>query len=40
MSNIDVYSFITVLLLLGSGLASLSLWYWSGRRPIKHTGHF
>lgn len=36
MSNLDFYSFLTILSLIIIGLISLSVWYWSGRRPIKH----
>lgn len=31
------YSLITILLIVVVGVVSLVLWYWNGRRPLKHT---
>lgn len=30
------YSLITILLIAVVGVISLALWYWSGRKPLKH----
>ncbi len=30
------YSLITILLIVVVGVVSLALWYWNGRRPLKH----
>ena len=35
MSNLDLYSFITIALILVGGFASLAIWYWLGRRLLK-----
>lgn len=37
MSMIDVYSFVTIITIMMSGLIGLTWWYWSGRRPVKHS---
>ena len=34
---IECYSLITILSIIAGGVASLALWYWSGRRPPKKT---
>lgn len=34
---IECYSLITILSIIVGGVASLALWYWSGRRPPKKT---
>ena len=35
MSNLNLYSFVTIFLLSGGGLASLAIWYWMGRRTLR-----
>ena len=35
MSNLDLYSVITIALISVGGSASLAIWYWLGRRPLK-----
>ncbi len=30
------YSLIIILLIVVVGVISLALWYWSGRKPLKH----
>ncbi len=32
---VGLYSLITILFIIVVGVASLALWYWSGRRPLK-----
>lgn len=34
---VGFYSLITILLIVVVGVVSLALWYWSGRRPSKHS---
>ncbi|SDB30265.1 hypothetical protein SAMN02910293_01505 [Streptococcus henryi] len=35
MTRIDLYSFITIVTIVTLAVTSLSIWYWSGRRPSK-----
>ncbi|MCP3874667.1 MAG: hypothetical protein GY699_16115 [Desulfobacteraceae bacterium] len=35
MSNLDLYSVITIALISVGGFASLAIWYWLGRRPLR-----
>ena len=35
MSNLDLYNFITIALISVGGFASLAIWYWLGRRPLR-----
>ena len=35
MPNLDLYSVITIALISVGGSASLAIWYWLGRRPLK-----
>ena len=35
MSNLELYSVITIALISVGGSASLAIWYWLGRRPLK-----
>ncbi len=35
MSNLELYSVITIALISVGGFASLAIWYWLGRRPLK-----
>lgn len=37
---IELYSLITILLIIIVGVAGLAFWYWSGRRPLKSTKKF
>lgn len=40
MSNLDLYSFITIGLISVGGFASLAIWYWLGRRPLRQARTF
>ena len=40
MSNFELYSFITIALISVGGSASLAIWYWLGRRPLKQARTF
>lgn len=33
---VGFYSLITILLIVVVGVVSLALWYWSGRKSLKH----
>lgn len=35
MSNLELYSVITIALISVGGFASLAIWYWLGRRSLK-----
>ncbi|MCO4567744.1 hypothetical protein Si077_00767 [Streptococcus infantarius subsp. infantarius] len=35
LSMIELYSLITILLIIIVGVTGLAFWYWSGRRPLK-----
>lgn len=32
---IELYSLITILLIIIVGVTGLAFWYWSGRKPLK-----